>query len=355
MPKATRSWTLGEIAEKIEGRVLGDDSVRIGGIRPLADAGPEDLSFLHVGTYWQAAVASQAAALLLAESLADKAPELGRPVIIAPSSQLALARAVELFYPTHRPSPGRHETAVVGDGCEIHPTVHLGAYAVIGDGTVIEAHSIVEAHAVIGRSCRIGSGCRVHPGVVIYDECELGHRVEIHSGSVIGADGFGYASVGGVHHKIPQVGTVTLDDDVEVGAISAVDRALLERTYIGPGTKIDNHVQVGHNVQTGKGCLLCGQVGIAGSAELGDYVVLAGQVGVTDHSQVGTGVQVAAKSLIYSGLESGIQAGGIPAVELRTFHRRSAATARLPDLLKRVRSLEKQLEKLKSSEDPVDR
>ncbi len=340
------SFSLAELAQKVDGRVIGDDSVRITGVRALDDACDGDLSFLHVGTYKHAAVASAAAALLVPESLADEVDGLGRPVVLVRSSQLALAQVVGLFHPERLPAAGIHPTAVLGEHCTIDPSVHIGPYCVVEDGVTIGAGTVLDAHVVVGRDSRIGKDCRLRPGVVLYHATLLGDRVQVHAGTVLGADGFGYASVDGVHHKVPQVGKVKIEDDVEVGANSAIDRAMLEQTYIGTGTKIDNLVQVGHNVQTGRGCLLCGQVGIGGSTVLEDYVVLGGQSGAVDHIRVGKGAQVAATSSVYGKLAAGARVGGSPAVDLKDFRRQSAALARLPDLLKRVRSLEKQLKKL---------
>ncbi len=349
------SFSLAELAEKVGGRIVGDGSVRITGVRALDDAGPGDLSFLHVGTYKQAAVVSSAAALLVPESLSEAAPELGRPVIVVRSSQLALAQVVRIFHPEPVPVPGIHPTAVVEDGCTIDPSVVVGPYCVISSGVTIGAETVLDAHVVVGPDCRIGRGCRLRPGVVLYHATRLGDRVQVHAGTILGADGFGYASVDGVHHKVPQVGTVNIEDDVEIGANSAIDRAMLEVTHIGTGTKIDNLVQVGHNVQTGKGCLLCGQVGIGGSTVLEDYVVLGGQVGAVDHIRIGKGSQSAAKSAIYGSLEAGSVVGGSPAVGLKDFRRQSAALTRLPELLKRVRSLERQLQELQEPEGSPDR
>ena len=350
---STGSFSLSELAERLDGTVHGDGDRRVSGIRALAQAGSSDLSFLHQASYQEEAAASDAAALLVPAPLLDQLPQLKVPLLAVRSTQLAVAQVIGLFHPEPWPAPGVHPTAVIGEGCELGANVHIGAYAVLGNHIVIGDGTAIEAHSVVGDGCRLGAGCRLRPNVTLYYGTVLGDRVQVHSGAVLGADGFGYASVDGVHHKVPQVGHTVLGDDVEVGANSAVDRALLETTSIGPGTKIDNLVQVGHNVQTGKGCLICGQVGIGGSSEIEDYVVLGGQVGVADHVHVGRGSQVAAKSAIYTRLQAGIQAGGIPAVPIKDFRRQMASSARLPDLLKRVRRLEKELQAL-SDTRPAD-
>jgi UDP-3-O-[3-hydroxymyristoyl] glucosamine N-acyltransferase len=184
----------------------------------------------------------------------------------------------------------------------------------------------------------------LHPQVVLYDGVDLAAEVTVHAGSVIGADGFGYATHDGVHHKVPQVGRVVVESGVEIGANAAIDRATLGETRLGAGTKVDNLVQVGHNVQTGRACILCGQVGIAGSTRLGDGVVLGGQAGVADHLEIGDGVQVAGKSAVFESVEGGAR-GGIPAIDLRRWRRQTASLKRLGEMLRRLRSLERQVGK----------
>lgn len=337
-------FSLGELAEQLEAELIGPADRQVAGLRALAEAGPDDLSFLHQATYKSSAAASQAAALILPASLRELAATIDRPLLLVAHSQLAVARALALFHPRPAAPPGVHPTAVVGEGAEIAEGVSVGPYAVIGDGALIGAGTVIEAHVVVGRGCRLGRGVLLHPGVVLYDGIELGDRVEIHSGSVIGADGFGYATVRGVHHKVPQVGKVVLEDDVEVGACTTIDRATLEATRIGAGTKIDNLVQVGHNVSTGKGCILCGQVGIAGSAKLGDYVVMAGGAGMSGHIELGSGAQVAAASVVLQSVEAGRQVAGVPAVPIKDWRRQVTALPRLADLLRRVKRLERAIE-----------
>ncbi len=336
-------FSLGELAERLEAELIGPAGGEVGGLRALAEAGPADLSFLHQASYRAAAETSRAAALIVPQGLREAAASLGRPLLVVAHSQLAVARALALFHPRPAPAPGIHATAAVDPGAEIGENVSIGPYAVVGDGSRIGEGSVLEAHVVVGRGCTLGRNVLLHPHVVLYDGIELGDRVEIHAGSVIGADGFGYATVRGVHHKVPQVGRVVLEADVEVGACTTIDRATLEATRIGAGSKIDNQVQVGHNVTTGKGCILCGQVGIAGSTKLGDYVVLAGQVGVNGHIELGSGAQMAAASVVLQSVEPGRQMAGSPAVDLKDWRRQVAAQPRLADLLRRVKKLEKAL------------
>ncbi len=338
---------LGELAELVGGEVVGDPELVLAGVRSLEQAGPGDLSFVTRPAFRTQAIESRASALLITPELAADPGDresFGRPLLVAAHPTLALARIIAHFHPREEPAAGVHQTAVIGTGCEIAPSAHVGAYAVIGEGCRVEKSVQIGPHAVVGRDCRIGAGSVLHPHVVLYDSTELGERVIVHAGTVLGADGFGYASHGGEHVKIPQVGRTVIESDVEIGALSAIDRALLEDTRIGAGSKIDNLVQVGHNVQTGRGCLLCGQVGIAGSARLGDYVVMGGQSGAADHVDIARGVQAAGKSAVLQSVsEEGLQVGGIPAIDLKRWRRQLVRLERLERLASRVRALERKL------------
>ncbi len=350
-------FRLAQLAERIGGEVVGDPELTVGGVRSLERAGPDDLSFVTRSAFRAQAARSGAAALLVPPALAGgDAPgdsALDRPLLVAAHPTLALARILELFHPVESPAAGIHETAVLAPGCEIDPSAHVGPYAVIGEGSHVGASASVGPHAVIGRGCRVGAGAVLHPHVVLYDSTEIGDRVVVHAGTVLGADGFGYASHGGEHVKVPQVGRTVVESDVEIGALSAVDRALTEETRIGAGSKIDNLVQVGHNVQVGRGCLLCGQAGVAGSARLGDYVVLGGQSGAADHVKVARGVQAAGKSAILQSVsEEGLQVGGIPAVDLKRWRRQQVRLGLLDRMARRIRALEKKFLALPAKPDP---
>ena len=354
-PPRRTSYRLGELAERVGGTVRGDPEVRIAGLGTLDRAGPEDLSFLtRAGAarsaaaqaeYRRRAERSAAAALLVP-------PEIevaNRPLLVAADPSLALARLIALFYPAEPPAAGIHPTAVVATGCEIDPAAHVGPYAVIGAGSRIGAGAALHAHVVLGRECRVGAEAILYPHVVLYDRCEVAERSILHSGVIIGADGFGFATSGGEHVKVPQVGRAIVEADVEIGANSAVDRATLDETRVGAGTKIDNLVQVGHNVEVGRGCILCGQVGLAGSARLGDYVVMGGQAGSAGHITIGNGVQIAAKTAVFQSVDDGGKVGGIPAIDLAKWRRQAAAFSRLDELMRRVRALEKQVRELEAA------
>lgn len=330
---------LGELAELVGGRVEGDAERAIEGIRSLERAGPRDLSFVTHARYRGDAAASRAGALLAAPGIRGLT-EVGKDLLLVDDAYHALARLLGLFHPEARPAPGVHPTAVVGRGCQIHPEAYVGPYAVIGEGTAIGAGAAVHALAVVGRSCTVGPGAVLHPHVVLYDGCEVGPRSVLHAGAVLGSDGFGYAPHGGDQVKVPQVGRAVVEEDVEIGANTTIDRATLDETRIGAGSKIDNLVQVAHNVVLGRGCVLVSQVGIAGSTRLGDGVVMAGQAGAAGHLELGDHARVAAKSAVFKPVEAGATVAGIPAVEAAAWRRQQALLARLGDLVRRLRRLE---------------
>ena len=330
---------LADLAELVGGRVEGDPDCTVQAVRTLEAAGPRDLSFLNHARYRDQARASKAGALLVGNSFASD--DLQRPLLVVADTAYALSLLLNRLHPPEAPAPGVHPTAVLEPGCEVDPSAHVGPYAVIGSGTRIGARAAIHPHVVIGKGCSVGEGAVLHPHAVLYDRTEVGAGSIVHAGVVLGADGFGYATHGGVHHKVPQVGRVVLEKDVEVGANTTIDRATLGETRIGEGTKVDNLVQVGHNVQTGRHCILCGQAGIAGSTQLGNYVVLAGQAGVSGHIKLGDGAQVAAKSAALTSVEPGTQVAGIPAVELRKWRRQSVMIARLEEMSRRIKALEK--------------
>jgi UDP-3-O-[3-hydroxymyristoyl] glucosamine N-acyltransferase len=331
------SQTLGELARRVDGRLLRGGEREIRSIRPLDEAGEEDLSFLAEARHQERAQMSRAGALLVPEGV--DVP--GKAVIQVKDPRFALSQLLPLFYPAPTRPPGCHPTAVVGEGVTLDPTAHVGAYAVIGAGSTLGPRVVIHPGVVIGEGCTVGADVVLHPHAVLYDRTVLGAGTILHAGVVVGSDGFGYATHQGRHHKIQQVGRAVLEEDVEVGANAAIDRATFGETRIGAGSKIDNLVQVGHNVTTGKGCILCGQAGIAGSARLGNYVVFGGQAGSAGHLEVGDGVQAAARSAVLSEVAAGETVAGYPAIPIRRWHRQQALLGRLDDLRRRVRALEK--------------
>lgn len=332
-------YRLAELAALVGGRVEGNGERPIDGVQTLEAAGPRDLSFLTNPRYREQAAASAAAALLVGPGVAVA----GKDLLIADDPYYALARLLAELHPPAWPAPGVHPTAVVDPGAAIDASASIGPYVVLGEESRVGARAVLHAHVVVGRDCRIGPGAVLHPHVVLYDGTEVGEGAVIHAGVVLGSDGFGYATHGGVHHKIPQVGRVVIEEGVEIGANSAVDRATLGETRIGRGSKVDNLVQVGHNVQVGPASILCGQAGIAGSARLGAGVVLAGQVGVANHLELGEGTQVAAKSAVLADAPAGSRLAGIPAVELGSWRRRTVLLGKLEEMARRLRALERRV------------
>jgi UDP-3-O-[3-hydroxymyristoyl] glucosamine N-acyltransferase len=228
--------------------------------------------------------------------------------------------------------------------------VYVGSYAVIGENAVIGDGSDILAGVYIGKNAKIGRNCRIHPYAVIYDDVEIGDNVIIHSGAVIGAEGFGYKFRNGAHVKVPQVGNVVIEDNVEIGANTCIDRGALGSTVIGMGSKIDNLVQIGHNNKVGKHVIMCGQVGVSGSCTIEDYAILAGSAGVADHVTIGRGAIVLARSGIAGDVKAGAQVFGSPAKDKKEAYKEQIAISKLPELLKKVKVLEERLSLLEKDE-----
>lgn len=339
-------FTLGELAERVGARVVGDAARRVRAVATLARAGADDLSFLTNPRYREQAEASRAGALLVPAGQAFA----GRDLLEHAEPYFALAQLLGLLHPAPAAEPGVHSTAVVGGGGRIDPGATVGAYAVLGERVEVGPGAVIGPLAVLGNDVRIGAGSVVHAQAVLYDGTWVGERCVVHSGVVLGSDGFGFATHRGRHVKVPQVGRVVVEDEVEIGANTTVDRAMLDETRIGQGSKIDNLVQLGHNVRLGKGCLLVSQVGISGSTVLGDYVVIAGQSGAAGHLTLGDGVRVAAKSAVFKDAAAGEQLAGIPAVPAARWRRQQAAAGKLDELRKRVAALERRLARLDGSQ-----
>ena len=342
---AESTLTLQELAALVGGQLYFDGIIphhlKIRGVASVSEAAPDEVTFLGNLKYLPALRRSQAAAVLVAEDFA----ELVTPVLIRVSNpSLAFARLVAHFAPPPVSfAAGVHPTAVIGAGVHLAPGVSIQPFAVLEEGASVGEGTVVGAHSYIGHGAKIGAGCFLHPRVTVATRCVVGDRVILHAGGVLGSDGFGFENDQGRHVKIPQVGVVQVDDDVEIGANTTVDRARFGRTWIGAGTKIDNLVQIAHNVVIGKHCLIVAQVGISGSTRLGDHVTLAGQVGVAGHLEIGDRAVVSAQSGVSKTLASNGLYMGSPAVPALEYREQVAHIRRLHKLAERVQGLEKSL------------
>jgi UDP-3-O-[3-hydroxymyristoyl] glucosamine N-acyltransferase len=335
--------TLETVAKAIDGEVIGDGSIEITGVAGIREAREGELTFLANPRYESYLDETRASAIIVAENhrITDKA------LIRNPHPYLAFLKAVCFFQGDGPKSePGIHPSAVLGDGVEIDPSASIGPQVVIEAGARVGAGARIDAGCFVGLGAAIGSGTRLYPNVTVREGCTLGHRVIVHSGTVIGSDGFGFVRDGDLYRKLPQVGTVLVEDDVEIGANVTIDRATTGTTRIGEGSKIDNLVQIGHNVEIGPHCIIVAQVGISGSTMIGDHVVLAGQVGVVGHIEIGSGAQVGAKSGVSKSIKPGERVFGYPALPVGQAKRIEASLRNLPELIQTVRSLKRRVEEL---------
>lgn len=330
------TFTAAEIAKELNGQVLGDGSIKLTGFAPATAAKAGDLTFAENESFFAKAEQSAASAILV-----DGPFQSERKVIIkVPNARIAFARVLPLFFPEPVFAAGIHSSAVVAASAKIDPTAHVGAHCVIGENAKIGARAVLRGGNHVGDNCSIGAETVLFPNVTLYNETQIGQRVRIHAGAVVGADGFGYVFDNGVHRKVPQVGQVIIQDDVEIGANVTIDRGALGPTVIGKGTKIDNLVQIAHNVVIGEHGLLVAQVGIAGSTKIGKYVTLAGQVGIAGHLKIGDQAIVAAQSGVMHDIPEKGKWLGSPAQPDRKTKRQMIAVQQLPELLRRIRELE---------------
>jgi UDP-3-O-[3-hydroxymyristoyl] glucosamine N-acyltransferase len=327
--------TAADIAAIVRGELLGDGAVKVDSVAPLSRAKSNNLSFLADGRYTAVLASSSPGALLVTPDLAQSAEAIpARIVVDKPAA--ALLELLPRFYPEVESEPTIHSTARIGRGATLGEGVTLREYAVIGDGAVIGDSVVIGSHSVVGNGVRIGRRSKLFPHVTVYPNSQIGERVVLHSGVRIGSDGFGYVFTDGVHRKIPHVGRCIIGNDVEVGANTTIDRGSIDDTVIGPGTKIDNLVQIGHNVQVGALCLIMSQVGIAGSARIGDGCVLAGQAGLGGHITVGAGARIGGQSGVFGNVPPGEVWSGYPARPHRESLRATGALFKLSGMMKRI-------------------
>lgn len=337
----TRS--LGELADQVGGRVVGDRDRRIRGVATLDRAGADELSFLTNVKYRKLAAESAAGAILVApgSGLAGSGDLLE---VEAP--YLALAGILELFHPTAKRPVGVSDDARVAEDAILGEQVAIGPFAVVGSGCTLGDRTVVGAGSVLGDGVTVGDDSELKPRVVLYPGTRVGARCLIHAGVVLGADGFGFATTSEKHHKVPQLGRVVIEDEVEIGANTTIDRGTLGETGVGEGSKIDNLVMIAHGVRVGAGSLLAAQTGIAGSTRLGLRTVWAGQSGAAGHLEIADGTVVAAKSAVLQSVEKGAFLAGIPAVDHRQWKRAQAVARKLPELQRELRALRARLESL---------
>jgi len=336
------AYTPAEIAALVGAqRTAGTTTRTITDLASLGAARVGDLSFLGNAKYKAQVPVSAATAILLPLDYAGE-PAADQVFLFVENPSVALARVCarieQSLWP--KPAPGIHPSAVVAAGARVDPSAHVGPLCVVEEGAEIGAGAVLQASVFVGRDARVGEGCLVMPGCVIATTCTLGRRVRLQPGVVIGSDGFGYEFVAGRHEKVPQIGTVIIGDDVEIGANSTLDRARFSRTMVGEGTKIDNLVQVAHNVSIGRHCILCAQVGISGSTTLEDYVILGGQAGLGGHITLGKGSKVGGGAGLAASIPAGAYVNGNPAIPYMLERRIAVLQQRLPDLFKRVEALE---------------
>ena len=345
-------FSLAELANRVGGTVEGDGSVRIGRVMPLEEAGPGDVSFFANRKYAAAFAATRAGAVIVGDG--EVVPP-GRNLLRAGNAYLAFARVSTLFHPPREPVPEISPRAVVAEGAVVDPSAEVQPLAYVGRGATVGARTILFPGVVVGEGARIGDDCILYPNVVVREHCIVGNRCILQPGAVVGGDGFGFAfdmegdGSGPRHFKVPQAGIAELEDDVELGANACVDRATLGRTIVRKGAKIDDLVMIAHNVDFGPLSLAAAQVGISGSTKIGMGVILAGQVGLVGHIDIGDGARFGAQSGVTNDVPAGETYSGYPARPHRQWLREEGAVRALPDLVKRVRELEKALRKLQET------
>ena len=362
----TVAATVEQLAALVRGRVVGDGNVAIRSARPVAEAGPGDITFIDDERYAKMLRASPASAAIVGPHFRNFAPNDREPSreAVLPVIEVDDPRSAFVAVRSHlkggelprwtgiHPQAYVDPSAKIGVDVAIYPFAYVGRNSEIGDGATLEPG------VVVGDECSVGKGATLHPHVVLYEGVTLGDRVEVHAGTVLGADGFGYRMTEGRHVKVPQTGGLEIHDDVEIGANCAIDRGTFEATVVGEGSKIDNLVMIGHNNRIGKHNILCGQVGIAGSCKTGDYVVMAGQAGIKDHTEIGDKAIVGAQAGVHRNVPGGQQVLGSPAIASREQRRIFQMIARLPDFNRQLRELAAQVAMLTaatSHEEAPDR
>lgn len=340
------------IAEMVGGTIKGDGDVSLEGVAGFDNAGPQDITYAGSAAYMKRLGETKAAAILVAPNAPGDSGEIdcyGKILILVARPDVAFARISAAFHPAARPIEGISPSALMGQRFNCGDDVSICPGVVIGDDVVIGRGVILYPGVVLGNKVRIGDEVVLYPNVSILERCEIGSRVIIHAGTVVGSDGYGFAFDGKKHHKIPQIGIVQIDDDVELGACNTVDRATFGKTWIKRGVKTDNMVHIAHNVEVGEHTLLVAQVALGGSVTVGNYAVLAGQVAVAEHVEIGNRVMIGGKSGVGKSIPDGEIVSGSPAIPHRVWLRASNVIPKLPDMSKKIHEMEKRIEELEKA------
>ncbi|MDF2501519.1 MAG: UDP-3-O-(3-hydroxymyristoyl) glucosamine N-acyltransferase [Anaerosporomusa subterranea] len=335
---------LSEITRLVGGELTGDGDIEIYGVNALTEANNDEITFA-VPPHLEKAVDSKAAAIILAQAI----PGLSQAQLIVANPREAFGKLLSVFAPTVHIARGVHPSAVLGDNVVLGENVAIMPHVVITNDAVIGDNTVIYPFTYIGEAAVIGKDCLLYPSVTVREHCRLGDRVIIHSGSIVGSDGFGFVTVGGKHRKVPQVGNAVIGDDVEIGANVAIDRATTGSTIVGNGTKIDNLVHLGHNDVIGENCLFVAQVGISGSVNVGNNVTFAGQVGSAGHLNIGDNCVFAARTGIISDVPANSFYAGFPARPHKEWLRSEAGGRKVPDMVKKMRDLEKRIAELEAN------
>ncbi len=339
--------TLADISELVDGEVIGDKGKIISGAAAFEIAGPDDITFAGQAKYIKQIESSPAGAVLVPMDVACK----GKNLVRVKNPQIAFINVLGLFHPPHRLAKGIHPSAVVGNGFACGEEIAVGPCAVIQNHVTVGDRVQIHPNAVIGDHVEIGDDVVIHPNVTILDRCKIGNRVIINAGAVIGSEGYGFESDGERYHKIPQLGFVQIDDDVEIGANNTIDRAAFDKTWVRSGVKTDNLVHIAHNVVVGENTVIVAQVGISGSTTLGRNVVLAGQAGIGGHITIGDRAIIGSKAGISQSVPDGAVLSGFPGIPHRLWLRVQRAAGKLPELFKQVGALEKRVTKIEADSD----
>ncbi len=343
-------WTAGQLARRLDLSLRGDADVPVVAVNDLRKAVPGELSFVASGKYLPYLRDTRASVVIVRAEHLDRCPD-GVTALVAADPYLAYARAAQLLHPPRRPDPGVHPSAVVEPGAHVDPSVHLGAHCVVGSGATLAADVVVSPGCVIGRDVTVGRGTVLEPNVTLMDGVTIGERCLLHAGAVIGADGFGFANDAGRWVKIPQIGSVVVGDDVEIGANTTIDRGALEDTVISDGVKLDNLIQVAHNVRIGRNTAIAGCTGIAGSTTIGEGCAIGGGVGIVGHIELADGVRVTARSFVAQDIpEAGSYSSGSPLQPTRQWRRNYLQQKRLDEMERRLKRIESQRKATDSDE-----